>query len=180
MTARFAKTLLCAVALGWACAGWSVSAIGATGSNVIALKSHDREFVTRAAEASWAEIAMGQLAQSSGRTDAVRQFGQRMVKDHTATMEGLESITRKLGITSAKEADPKHQGDLNVLAKATGAEFDRLYAGYMVTEHERTVQLFQRQAKRGENAELRQFAARQLPILQEHLSMARSLTAQRQ
>jgi putative membrane protein len=138
----------------------------------------DQEFVTRATHANAAEVTLGQLAQKNGSTDAVRQFGQRMIKDHSAAMKELESIAGKLGITPSKQPDPKHEGDAKMLAKATGAEFDRLYSGLMVRDHEMTVNLFERQAKSDGNAVLTKFAAKQLPILQEHLKMARALAGQ--
>jgi putative membrane protein len=141
--------------------------------------SQDREFVVNAAHASWAEIAMGQLAQSSGTTENVRQFGQRMIQDHSSAAKELESIAGKLGLSAPKQPDPKYQGDIKALSKATGAEFDRLYAGYMVTSHETTLQLFQKQASKGDNAHLKQFAAKQVPVLEQHLSMARSLAKDR-
>jgi putative membrane protein len=143
-----------------------------------ATSKQDQEFVTRATHANAAEITLGQLAQKNGSTDAVRQFGQRMIKDHTAAMKELESIAGKLGISPSKQPDPKHEGDAKMLTKATGAEFDRLYSGLMVRDHEMTVNLFERQSKSDGNAALAQFAAKQLPILQEHLKMARALGGQ--
>ena len=151
---------------------------GATaGSGGGSLSSNDREFVTMAAHASWAEIATGELAQKNGASDAVRQFGQRMVKDHGMANKELETVAGKLGMTPPKGPDPKHQADAQMLAKLTGAEFDRQYSAHMVKDHEMSVALFQKQASGGGNAELKQFAAKQLPILQEHLKMARSLPA---
>jgi putative membrane protein len=48
----------------------------------------------------------------------------------------------------------------------------------MVEDHEKTVKLFRRQAEKGDNAELKQFAAKTLPTLEEHLKMSRDLKNQ--
>jgi putative membrane protein len=130
-----------------------------------------------AAHGSWAEIATGELAQKNGASDAVKQFGQRMVQDHGMANKELETIAGKLGITPPKGPDAKHQADAQMLAKLKGAEFDRQYSAHMVKDHEMTVALFEKQSRGGGNAELKQFAAKQLPILQEHLKMAKALPA---
>jgi putative membrane protein len=147
---------------------------GAAGGSI---SSNDRTFVTMAAQASWAEIVTGELAQKNGASDAVRQYGQRMVQDHGMANKELETIAGKLGVTPPKGPDAKHQADAGMMAKLKGAEFDRQYSAHMVKDHEMTVALFEKQAKGGENAELRAFAAKQLPILKEHLNMAKALPA---
>ena len=167
--------LAAAVALcGFLVAPASTSAAAAaTESRALAKKA--REFIVGAAQVSWAEIAMGQLALSTSANDAIAEFGKRMVKDHTAAAQELDTIARKLGLESAKEPEMKHQGDITTLAKATGGEFDRLFAGYMVRDHERAVRMFEDQAKNGQEPALRDFAAKHLPLLREHLKMARAL-----
>jgi len=44
-----------------------------------------------------------------------------------------------------------------------------------VKDHEEDVRLFNTQAKEGTDAELRSFAVKTLPTLEEHLNMARNL-----
>lgn len=151
-------------------------AYGASGSAAGASAStQDREFVTIAAQGSIAEIETGKLAQSNGETDAVKQFGQRMVLDHGKANQELASIAKPLGITPPKETDAKHKAAAQKLAKMKGAEFDRAYGAQMVKDHEMTIALFEKQSKSGGNEALKQFATKHLPILQEHLKMARSL-----
>jgi putative membrane protein len=49
----------------------------------------------------------------------------------------------------------------------------------MVEDHEKAVTLFSQQAQQGKESDLKAFAAETLPILQEHLNMAKQL-AQKQ
>ena len=139
------------------------------------LSSGDRQFVTMAAQGSWAEIATGELARTNGGSESVRQFGQRMIQDHTAANKELATIAGRFGVTPPQGPDAKHQAEAQMMAKLKGAEFDRMYGAHMVKDHEMTVALFEKQSKGGDNAELRQFATKQLPILMEHLKMARAL-----
>jgi hypothetical protein len=54
-----------------------------SGAQATALNSTDRRFITEAAMGGMAEIELGRLATERGASDAVRQFGQRMVNDHS-------------------------------------------------------------------------------------------------
>jgi putative membrane protein len=179
MTTQLINRFTAALVALFAIAGCATDQ-GATDSSAGgAVSSMDRQFVTMAAQASWAEIATGQIAQKNGASDAVRQFGQRMVQDHGMANKELETIAGKLGMTPPKEPDAKHQADAKMLAGLSGAEFDRQYSSHMVMDHEMTIALFEKQAKGGGDASLRAFAAKQLPILQEHHKMARALPGQR-
>jgi putative membrane protein len=102
-----------------------------------------------------------------------------MVDDHSKSGKELEAIATKLGMTPPKEPGSKHQGDIKKFAKLTGEKFDREYAEHMVKDHEKAVSLFEKQAKSGDSEDLKAFASKTLPVLQEHLKMARALSAQK-
>lgn len=149
---------------------------GATSSSAGgSLSGGDREFVTMAGHANAAEIATGELAQRNAGSDEVRQYGRRMIQDHSMAAKELEAIAGKLGMTPPKQPDAKHQADAQMLAKLNGAEFDRQYTAHMVKDHEMTIGLFEKQSRGGANPELKQFATKTLPILQEHLKLAHML-----
>jgi putative membrane protein len=82
-------------------------------------------------------------------------------------------------MTPPKGPGSKQQADIKKFSKLTGEKFDREYAGHMVKDHEKAVALFEKQAKNGDAAELKDFASKTLPTLQEHLKMARDLSAKK-
>ena len=137
------------------------------------LSGDDREFVEKALMDGATEVELGKLAQGKAASDAVKQFGRRMVTDHSKAGEELKGIASKVGYT------PKHDGPdqkmVKKLSDKSGAAFDREYADMMVEDHEKAVKLFRRQADKGDNGELKQFASKTLPTLEEHLKMARDL-----
>jgi putative membrane protein len=139
------------------------------------LNSADRQFMMRAAMMDMAEIETGRLAVSQGASESVRQFGQRMIDDHTRTSQQLMQLASATGFTPPQALDAKHQAAAAKLARLTGAEFDRAYMKQMVKDHQEAVSLYQRQSTRGSMPDLRSFASATLPALQEHLSMARSM-----
>lgn len=57
----------------------------------------------------------------------------------------------------------------------SGAELDREYAKFMVSDHRKDVSEFEKESTRGTDADLKAFATKTLPTLQEHLRMAEAL-----
>lgn len=139
------------------------------------MSSQDHKFVMEAAMGGMMEVELGRVAAQRGATDAVKQFGQRMVDDHSKANEELMSLASSKGMTLPTALDDKHQKDVTKLSGMSGAEFDRAYAKMMLKDHEKDVKAFERQSTRGGDPDIRAFAAKTLPTLQEHLQMARAL-----
>ncbi|HEX8188389.1 MAG TPA: DUF4142 domain-containing protein [Pyrinomonadaceae bacterium] len=135
----------------------------------------DQKFVMFAAMGGMAEVEMGRLAAQKGASEDVRQFGQRMVDDHTKANEELMRIVSPKGMTPPAMLDAKHQAAMQKMSALSGEKFDREYAKMMVGDHKKTVGEFQKEAGRGADPDLKAFAAAQLPALQEHLRMAQRL-----
>lgn len=138
------------------------------------LSSTDYKFVTTAVQDNQAEIALGQLASKNASDPSVREFGTRMVQDHgKANQELLQLISQK-GATvpdNSKEADRA----VKRLQDYTGGEFDRTYIKRMVADHKDDIRAFQKQAQRGDDADIKTWVSKTLPVLQEHLQMAQQI-----
>jgi putative membrane protein len=136
----------------------------------------DTGFVKQAAEGGMMEVAKGKLAAEKGSHDAVKQFGQKMVDDHTKAGDELKSIASGKSITLPGDTTrAPMQALLAKLEKLEAAAFDRAYVDDQIRDHEKTIALFEREAKTGKDAELKAFAEKTLPALKEHLSMVRDL-----
>jgi len=141
------------------------------------LSSADRDFMMKAAMAGMNEVQLGQLAAKQGSSDAVRQFGQQMVTDHTAAHEKLVQLASTKGVTLPTALDPAAQEKLTKLQALTGPAFDQQYlkdAG--VSEHEKAVKLYQKQSTSGKDPDVSAYASSTLPTIQTHLSMARTIS----
>ncbi|HEY0173510.1 MAG TPA: DUF4142 domain-containing protein [Pyrinomonadaceae bacterium] len=148
---------------------------GHTGGHGSGKMTADMRFVMFAAMGSTAEIEMGRLAVQKGASEDVRQYGQRMIDDHTRANEELMRIVAPKGMQPPTTLDAKHQAAMRKMAALSGERFDREYAKMMVGDHKKTVSEFQKEASRGADPEIKAFAAAQLPALQEHLQMAQRL-----
>jgi len=133
------------------------------------------KFAPTAAQGGMAEVELGKLALQHAVDPSVRQFGQRMITDHTRANAELKAIAAQKNIPLPAEMSSEQKSTMEKLSKLAGAEFDKEYMSDMVKDHETDVKDFQTQANDGNDAEIKGFAARTLPTLQSHLQMARDV-----
>jgi len=136
------------------------------------LSSSERQFVEEAAKGGLAEVELGQLAEQKAESQSVKDFGKRMVADHGKANDELKSHMKNWGMTAPTSLDSKHQAEKDKLSKLSGAEFDREYMNTMVKDHQKDVADFKKESTSASNADLKAFAAKTLPTLQEHLQLA--------
>jgi putative membrane protein len=137
----------------------------------------DATFVRTAAMDGMAEVEHGRLAVQNATHDEVKQFGQRMVDDHSKAGDELKGLAAQKRVTLPSELDAKHKAMHDTLSKMKGAAFDRAYMAHMVSAHQQAVALFEKEAGGGKDADVKAWAAKTLPTLQEHLKMARGVNA---
>lgn len=163
------------LALGVA-TGLQYNALAADKGNAGSLSSRDYKFVCEAAEGGRMEVSLGQLAQQQGNVQSIRDFGQKMVTDHQKANQDLMQILNQKGVTlpDTMEKDTKRVNHYQSLA---GNKFDSEYIKDMVSDHKDTLKLLQTEADKGEDPDVRNWAVKTLPTVQEHLSMAESTEA---
>jgi putative membrane protein len=133
----------------------------------------DMRFARDAAAGGMAEVQMGQLAVRKASNERVKQFGQRMIDDHTKAGDQLKIIASKDSIGLPSELNAHDKLIYDNLSKLDGTAFDRAYMQDMVKDHQTDVNEFQKEASNGANPDLKSFATTTLPTLQEHLRIAR-------
>jgi putative membrane protein len=139
----------------------------------------DSRFVMTAAEGGIMEVELGRLASQKASNAEVKEFGEKMVTDHSKANEELKSIAGAKNITlpTEEKVKQKHQGAIAKLEKLEGAAFDKAYMAHMVKDHDKDVALFQKQATSGRDTEFKAFAEKTLPTLKEHQKMAKEINA---
>jgi putative membrane protein len=146
-----------------------------TGAAAGSLAAADKAFVMKAAQGGMAEVELGRLAADKASSPDVKQFGQRMVDDHGKANDELKSLASGKNITLPTELDAKHKATEQRLSKLSGAAFDKAYMADMVADHNTDVAEFAREAKTAHDADLKSWAAKTLPTLQEHQRMAKDV-----
>lgn len=153
----------------------NTSATGEQAGMAGAMNSRDRDFLMDAAMGGLMEVELGQLAAQKGASDAVKQFGQRMVDDHGKANTELMTLATSKGLTLPTTLDDKHRAQVTKLSAMSGADFDRAYSKMMLKDHEKDVSEFEKQSMKGTDPDVKAFASKTLPTLQEHLTMVRAL-----
>ena len=139
------------------------------------LSERDYRFVKEAARGGTSEVELGELAKQKGASEAVKNFGDRMVKDHKKVNDELKEIAAKKGATIPADLTRTEKSHMEKLQKANGAEFDRDYAAHMVKDHRKDVKEFKDAAEDVKDPDLKAFAQKTVPALEEHLRMAEDL-----
>jgi putative membrane protein len=135
----------------------------------------DKRFLQDAAMGGLHEIALGKLAVEKGSSDAVKQFGQKMIDDHLKVNDELKQLAAGGGVNIPDALDSKHQSRVDKLAKLSGAEFDKAYIKDQLKYHQQNVKEFQQEAQYGSVTEVKNLASKALPALQQRLELAKDL-----
>jgi putative membrane protein len=149
---------------------WAVAAQQSSG-----VAPADQKFVKEIAADSLAEVKLGQLAAEKASDEAVKQFAQRMVKDHSAANNELKKIAEQKGITLPTAPDKRHQSKMDRLAKLSGADFDRAYMRDMLKDHGKDVKELQRRRDKTKDQDLNAWVSKTLPIVRDHLKQAEEI-----
>jgi len=149
------------------------------GPAMATLSATDRTFAQKAAAGGLAEVSLGQLAQQNASSQQVKDFGQRMVTDHSQANEELQQIAQTENLTLPTAPDSKDQALQKRLSGLNGTAFDAAYTQDMVRDHQQDIAEFKREAQSGQDPALKAFAQKTLPVLQQHLQMAQAANAQK-
>jgi len=154
-----------------------------TGINsTLGISPTTRDFVQEAAVSDMFEIQSSQLAEQKSDDAPTKSFAQKMVTDHTKTTSDIKSMVsggKLKGVELPTDMSSSQKSMLDKLKGLNGKDFTKQYHSDQVSAHKDAVSLFERYAKGGDNAKLKDWAGKTLPALQHHLEMAQALDKNR-
>jgi len=150
----------------------ALAAAPAMGQTKSPASSPDMAFAKEAAIGGMAEVDLGNLAQQKASSADVKQFGQRMATDHAKANDELKQWASSKSVTLPAEIDAKHKATHDRLAKLSGDAFDKAYMHDMVMDHQHDVAAFRKESTSGKDADLKAWAGKTLPTLEDHLKLA--------
>lgn len=146
------------------------------------LHGPDTQFLAKAILAGRGEVEFSQLAVSKATRPEVRQFAERMVREHTAMNDKLmdEAQRRKIKLEGTYGTPPlrptqETEATKQQFASLSGEQFDKSYMQKMIQDHVQAIADFQDEAKNGKDTPIRNVAEGALPSLQEHLKQAQEI-----
>jgi len=151
-----------------------MSGTSSTASATTNLARGDRKFIEEAAKGGMAEVQLGKLAAEKAENPQVKQFGQRMVDDHSKANSQLQQLASTKNVSLPQDIDRSTQREYDRLQKLSGTQFDREYMKHMVSDHKKDVKEFQKEAKSAKDPDVKNFAQTTLPTLEERLRQAQT------
>jgi putative membrane protein len=124
------------------------------------------------------EIQAAKLAARKAQSQAVKDFANRMVNEHSAAAERLSSLLKGGAYPASTRLDDEHRVMLEQLGKANGKSFDELYIRGQIVDHQKSVQLYEWIIGNGEDARLQGYAMDVLPAVMQHLEIAKGILSE--
>ena len=135
----------------------------------------DSAFAMEVAQNGVAEIALARLAAKNAQSADVKRFAQRVITDHTKVGNELKQIAASKNITLPADMTSAQQATVTRLTALKGAAFDREFMTIMAENHDKSVTKFQEESRDGTVPEIKAFAAKTLPTLEQHQKMAHEI-----
>lgn len=136
------------------------------------VSTHDKEFLKNAAENDQAEIALGELGQKKGISDAVKTTGEHLVKEHKKSSEEVAHLASQKGIELKNEPTAVAKRMVDALEKKEGAAFDKEFMDAVEKSHKKAISMFENAVKGIKDPDIKSFAEKSIPELKKHLEMA--------
>lgn len=133
----------------------------------------DAIFVRDALIGGLDEIEMGRLAMQRVENLDLKLLAQRIFDDHTRANKDLKIIARQEGVPLPELPTPAMSAEH--FESMSGTDFDEMYLRYLLETHREDIKKFAVATRDARNLEIRNFAARVLPALQEHLRIAENI-----
>lgn len=141
---------------------------GAGGFFVPANATFDQLFAAAASSAGLSEVAMARIAAQRASSDEVKLFAQRMITDHSKANNELINLATTKGMGVPMSLEVRDRADEAILSGKSGEDFDKAYIHQQLAAHMCAVALFEAEAERGQDPQLRAWAARMVPTLKDH------------
>jgi putative membrane protein len=140
-----------------------------------ALSNADESFMRLAAQDNMTEAHLGEMAESQAADSALKTFAHTLVQDHTKAYEELSALSGTTGGDIPKGIDVRKDAAIQQLGKLKGASFDRRFLQNEIRDHEKAISAFKREAEHGQNSDVKGYAQKVVPTLEEHLHKAQEI-----
>ncbi len=133
-------------------------------------KSADKSFIKDASEGSLAEINYAKLALQKSKDTNVREFANKMIKDHEKLIADLKPFAAKYDVKPSGTAISDH-AEYTMLKMKSGTDFDRAYVEAMVKDHHKDLQDFIDEENKTSDPDLKATVAKGETVVKEHTVM---------
>jgi putative membrane protein len=136
-----------------------------------AVKENCSGFVVEAAQHGKMEHELSSVASERAYSKEVKVLAQQLMGDHAKANSELKTIAEKKSIRLATEDEKKAGTAAGKVENEKGEAFDKAYLDLVVTHHRQSVRMYE-DAEDCEDAEIKSFVSKNLPVLKKHLETA--------
>ncbi|OGX90196.1 hypothetical protein BEN49_23570 [Hymenobacter coccineus] len=134
----------------------------------------DADFITKVDEGGHNEMGLSKIVLTKNPSPTVKAYANKMIADHTKAGAELTPIAKAHGVKLKGMMDAEHQTMREAMLKMSGPDLEKKYMDQMVTDHDKTVALFESEIANGKEADVKGFATKTLPTIQQHDNMAKA------
>jgi putative membrane protein len=138
----------------------------------------DADWAVDAADGGMFEVQTATLALTKASSPEVKKFAQMMVDDHTKANNELKATASQKGIALPDVMSEKCQKKYYDLDQKDKKDFDKEYIDQMVKDHDDDIDKFEKEANKGDDAELKSWASAKLATLRHHYDEAKRIQDQ--
>lgn len=144
-------------------------------------KNHDGEIVAYMKAINNAEVNVSKVAKDKKVDNAVMDFADMMIKDHTENLEQVNDLSSKINVAadetaSVKKFEENNSKDLTKLSKLDDGKFQKEYIKAMIKGHEDADKMLTKFVKEANNPELHQYLVDTKKAVEQHLAAAKKLS----
>jgi putative membrane protein len=136
------------------------------------LSERDKKFILLAAEGGMMEAQLGQYATQKAESPKVRDLGKVMAGDHSKANEELRGLASRKKTSLPANMSDKKQKEVTALKEKKGRDFDEAYSKFMVQDHKDHLALFKEEAEKGDDLDVKAWAAKMVSTLERHKKLA--------
>lgn len=148
-----------------------VAASGAARGTAAPLDEH---YLMNGIEGDHFEVQGGVIALGKGHCPAVMRLAKRLKSDHSKSLVDATKLARQLGVAVPKAPSPSMQWELSQVGAMTGTAFDKAYATLEMKDHVEDIQNTTEEISKGQTADVRAAARKELPMLRVHLALSKA------
>jgi putative membrane protein len=143
--------------------------IGAHATAATRLSANDQAFVAKVSQGGMFEVVASKLAQDKAQAQDVKDQANTEVHDHQLVGSKLVSIASANGVDLPTQLNAQFQKRVDSLNALSGKAFDDAYIAEMKRIHALDGAAFAKEAKTGNNPDLKAFAAETVLIVDRHI-----------
>jgi putative membrane protein len=129
----------------------------------------DPLFLTAAAGAELAEVSLSELGAQKATDPELKKFSQQMIQEHTRMNGQVQALAAQKGVPIPRAVDARAAFCAQSLAGLSGEEFDKCYARAQCVAHMESLAMFEAEAERGADPQIKQLASQGVQHIRDHL-----------